>query len=230
MYVIALAGQKGGSGKSTVAIHLAALAQSQGRETLLADLDPHSQTAAEWGSERTQALPVIIRATADDLAALLAQAEDEGFDLVLLDLPPYVDPVVREATGRAHLTLVPCRPFFADLRTLPRVLAGIHPPLWVVLNACPPPLGAFEATKTREARALLAAHAIPTAPVALTQRMAFCDALNCGEAVFEFDPTGKAAREVAQLWDWVYTELQKCAVEDLQKGMIEEIQNVVIDE
>ena len=88
MYVIALAGQKGGSGKSTVAIHLAALAQSQGRETLLADLDPHSQTAAEWGSERTQALPVIIRATADDLAALLAQAEDEGFDLVLLDLPP----------------------------------------------------------------------------------------------------------------------------------------------
>ena len=209
MQIIAIASQKGGSGKSTLSIHLAALAEQSGIETLLADLDPHSQTAAEWASEREAETPVVLKAMTDDLDSLLLQAKEEGFGMVILDLPPYVDKVAEKATKRADITLVPCRPAFGDLRTLPRVLEQIHPPLAVVLNACPPGRPPFEASKTTEARHLLRDNEIPISPISITQRTAFADALNGGEAVVEYDPGSKASIEMQKLFKWVMTEIHK---------------------
>ena len=217
MQVIAIASQKGGSGKSTLSIHLATLAERQGLETLLADLDPHSQTAAEWASEREQETPLVVKATTDDLDALLLQAKEEGFGMVILDLPPYVNMVAELATKRADITLVPCRPAFGDLRTLPRVLERIHPPFAVVLNACPPGRPPYEASKTTEARHLLRDNEITAAPVSITQRTAFADALNGGEAVVEYDPESKAAFEMNKLFKWVINEIQKYRNTEIQK-------------
>lgn len=217
MYIIAIASQKGGSGKSTVSIHLAALAQQEGMETLLADMDPHSQTAAEWGSERQTETPVVVKVDRSQLDELLTQAQEEDFKLVILDLPPYVDKVVKEATRRADLTLVPCRPSFGDLRTLPRVLEQIHPPYAVVLNSCPPGKSGFEASKTTEARKLLNANTIKSCPISITQRVAFADALNGGEAVVEYDPESKASREIVDLMKWVNTEIKNYGNKEIQK-------------
>ena len=209
MNIISVASQKGGSGKSTVSIHLATLAQTKGIKTLLADMDRHSQTATEWGKARESSEPMVAPIPLDKLSTLLKQAEDKGFGLVVLDLPPYVDDVVKEVTKMADITLVPCRPSFADLKTLPRVLTKIHPPYSVVLNACPAGMSGMEGSKTSEARKLLVHNKIEVCPVSITQRVAFTDALNGGEAVNEFEPTSKASLEIESLLNWVNKEIMQ---------------------
>ena len=203
MHTLALASTKGGCGKSTLAIHLAVAAQQAGLDTLLADLDPHSQTAAEWATERDASTPTVIRATADDIQALQQQAQSEAFDLLVLDCPPYIDATVRSATQAADFTLIPTPPRFADLRVIPRVIERTHPPFAVVLNACPPGLNAQPASKTLEVWQLLTDNKIPVADVWITRREAFADALNGGQAIVEFDTYGKAAAEIRALWAWL---------------------------
>jgi len=203
MKTLAVASQKGGSGKSTITIHLAVAAQQAGMDTIVADLDPHSQTSAEWAAERSLEQPLVVTAHAEDIQALQKQAEGEGFDLLILDCPPYVDDVVQMATQVADYTLIPAQPRFADVRTLPRVIESVKEPYAVILNACTPGPNGMETSKTREVRHLLEDAGIPVAPLHITRREAFADALNGGEAVNEFDPEGKASHEVKTLWKWV---------------------------
>ncbi len=208
MQIIAVASQKGGSGKSTIAIHLAALAVAKGRKTLLADMDRHSQTSTEWGKQRKNSKPLVAPVPLNKLSEMLSQAKEKNFDTVILDLPPYVDDVVKLVTEKADITLVPCRPSFADLRTLPRVLKQIHKPYYVILNACAPGYSGQEGSKTNEARRVLIKNNIPVCPVSISQRVAFTDALNGGEAVNEFEPSSKASFEIEKLLAWLDTETQ----------------------
>lgn len=203
MKTIAISSQKGGSGKSTVTIHLAVAAANSGMDVLVADLDPHSQTAAEWASERELDTPLVVKANTQDIVQLTAQAKEEGFDLLIFDCPPYVDDVVKVATEVADYTLIPAQPRFADIRTLPRVIDNVAPPFAVVLNACQVGLNGQESSKTREARMLLEEAGIFVAPLHITRREAFADALNGGTAVYEFEPGGKAAKEIDRLWSWL---------------------------
>jgi len=205
---LAIAGQKGGSGKSTIAIHIAVAAEKQGYEVIIADLDPHSQTAAEWASERTTQRPVVVKLSIKDIKDLQQQAIIEGFNLLILDCPPYIDDVVTEATHFSDFTLIPAQPRFADLRTLPRVIEKVHPPFSVVLNSCGAGLSGQESSKTTEARRLLKQSNIPVSHVSIIRREAFTDALNGGEAVVEFESHGKAANEVNKLWNWLQEELK----------------------
>lgn len=187
-----------------LAIHLAVVAQQEGYDTLLADLDPHSQTSAEWASERQSDKPLVLTAHAEDIEALQTQAMSEGFDLVIMDCPPYIDKIVKTATKAADFTLIPAQPRFGDIRTLPRVIESVHPPYAVMLNVCPPGhIAGEEATKTKEARQLLEEAGIRVAAPSITRREAFADALNGGEAVVEFDTHGKAADEIRTLWNWI---------------------------
>jgi len=207
MKVLTIASQKGGCGKSTLAIHIAVMAEQQGLEVIVADLDPNSQTSAEWASERTSQTPIVVRAHTDDIKDLKNQAQDEGFHLLILDCPPYIDKVVMNATKIADYTLIPSQPRFADLRTLPRVIENVDPPYSVILNACTPGLSGQESSKTREARLILKQENIPTSNISIVRREAYSDALNGGEAVIEFQSQGKAAKEISNLWSWLQEEL-----------------------
>jgi chromosome partitioning protein len=204
---IALASSKGGSGKSTLALHLAALAQLQELDVLIVDMDSHSLTATEWALEREEESPAVVRADPSDVSELLKQAKNEGFDLVILDMPPYISEPVAIVTDAVDLTIVPCRTSFADLRTLTRVLEKVRGTYFVVLNACHP--GGLKNKKTVEALDLLKEHSIPVSTCLISQRVAFADALNSGHAVVEYDPESRASSEVSELLNWSLNELQK---------------------
>ncbi|MCG7871011.1 MAG: ParA family protein [Candidatus Thiodiazotropha lotti] len=202
MRVIAMAGQKGGAGKSTLAIHLAVQAQQQGVETLLADMDLYSRTCSAWGGEREQKTPIVVQVASDDLEAFLLQAKEEGFDLVILDLPRQDDQLVDNVAQRADLTLIPCRPTFADLRTLSSNLEQVSQPYAVVLNACP----LDSAIKTKQAWYALEEIGVPVSPISISHHEAFDDALYGGESVTEHDPESKAGDEIRELWMWIERE------------------------
>jgi len=199
MRVIAIAGQKGGSGKLILAIHLAAMAQQQEVETLLADMDPHSRTCAAWGGEREQKTPVVVQVASNDLDDFLLQAKEEEFDLVILDLPSQDDQLLQRATQQADLTLIPYRPTFADLRSLSLILEQLDQPFAVVLNACPPEA----AIKTQQARYALEEIGVPVATISILHFEDLDDTLYEGASVIEHDPESKSSNEISELLKWI---------------------------
>jgi chromosome partitioning protein len=211
MKTVALLSQKGGSGKSTIAVHLAVIAQAAGLRTVLVDLDPQ-RSAAGWWDTRTAPTPELVETTPDGLRAVLDAARADGVGLCVVDTRPSAGADTAAAAALADLVLIPTRPSIFDLRAIGatvEIVAKAKARAFIVLNTVPAARGAGLAAVTADARRALAAEydTIPLAPVAIGQRVAMAHALIDGRAVNEFDPHGKAAREMTQLWHLVEAAL-----------------------
>jgi chromosome partitioning protein len=210
MRTLALLSQKGGSGKSTIAVHLAVIAQAGGLRTVLVDLDPQ-RSAAGWWETRAAPTPELVETTPDELRGVLEAARRDGVGLCVVDTRPSAGADTAAAAALADLVLIPTRPAIFDLRAIGAtvdIVAKAKGAAFIVLNTVPAPRGAELASVTADARrVLMAEYSIPVAPVAIGQRVAMAHALIDGRAVNEFDPHGKAAREMTQLWKVVEVAL-----------------------
>jgi chromosome partitioning protein len=205
MKVICLLAQKGGTGKTTLCLHLAVLANELGRDAVILDIDPQGSSSAWWRRRRADH-PEVERCGAQDLAEKLAELEQQGRDLVLLDTAPHSSHEAATAVMRADLVLIASRPAILDLEAIGesvKIVKQQGARAAVVLNACPPPHLFGETAIVREAREALTAYGLPVAPVSISQRAAFSHALIDGHAVTEFESKGKAAAEMRNLWGWI---------------------------
>jgi hypothetical protein len=84
MKTIAIISQKGGAGKTTVAVHLAVAAEQDGLNTALFDLDRQA-SASSWSDKRGKLSPAVVSAQAARLPSLLEQAVAQSADLVIID-------------------------------------------------------------------------------------------------------------------------------------------------
>ena len=100
MFVVSLLSQKGGTGKSTLAIQLAVAAMLDGHTVIIIDLDPQG-SAVMWGEIRGDAPPIVVSSTKMELPSLLKTAEQNGVTLAILDTPPKVEPGGRSTPRRA---------------------------------------------------------------------------------------------------------------------------------
>src|SRR5581483_1556944 len=114
MKIIAIVSQKGGAGKTTLAVHLATAAAAAGHTAAIIDLDPQA-TAASWGDRRAAAVPEVISGQAARLPALMKAAGDNGADFLILDTAPNADQTASLAARAADLVLIPCRAAAFDL-------------------------------------------------------------------------------------------------------------------
>jgi chromosome partitioning protein len=201
---LALLAQKGGAGKTTLALHLAVIAQDAGLRTLLVDCDPQ-RSAAGWWRARAAATPELVETTPDKLRAVVAAAQSDGVVLIVVDTRPSVERDTAEVARVADFALIPTRPSILDLRAIGatvEVVKAIGRASAIILNACPAPRGAGEASVTVEARRGLLVYELPLVPLAVTGRAALAHALIDGRAVTEFEPDGKAAGELRRVWKW----------------------------
>lgn len=202
MYTVAVISQKGGTGKTTLAIHLAAAASAAGFVALVVDTDPQA-TACTWHTWRGDVDPDVIDCAAHTLLPKkLQQAADLGADLAVIDTPPHADIMAREACRAADLLLIPCRPRAFDLdavRTTAELAAVTNKPAFLIFMAGPPraPL------VYREAGQLVEQFSLKVAPVMLPERAAFHHSVGAGKTAPEIEPQGKAAEDIASLWVWV---------------------------
>lgn len=200
MKVITILSQKGGAGKTTLALHLAVAAEQDGRQTAVIDLDPQA-SAASWGDGREAETPVVVSAQASRLPQVIEAAEKAGAALAIIDTAPHSENSALVAARAADLILIPCRPAILDLRAIGSTidlakLAG--KPAVVVLNTVPP-----RGSLAYEAIQAVNGYGVEVAPVHLGYRAAFQHSLTSGLTTQEYEPSGKAAEEVMQLYKWV---------------------------
>ncbi len=104
MQVIAIAAQKGGVGKSTLAQCLAVEALKEGKRAAIIDMDPQ-QSVARWGTRRTAKgipVPAVLPAAEKPIKAVVKQLKDQGAALVVIDTPPLVTPQLNAALEAAN--------------------------------------------------------------------------------------------------------------------------------
>ncbi len=208
MKVIALLARKGGSGKTTCAIHIGVLAQAAGQRVIFFDLDPQGSLTA-WWKGRAAETPALVETDARRLPELL-QAAVADYDLAVIDTPPAVTFDTAQVAAKVDLVLIPLRPSILDIYAVESTAAVVKvtkTPALLVLNACAPPREASEAPTTIEARTALEGMSLPVADTSLAQRLDYTRALNGGQAVNEFAPTSKAAAEMGRLWHEVQRRL-----------------------
>lgn len=199
MKTIAIISQKGGSGKTTLGVHLAVCAEMNGKNTVIIDLDPQASSVA-WKQSRKNETPDVLAAQPEQLAALLDKARKIKTDLVLVDTAPHSDKAAAVAAQFADLVLIPCRPSILDINAIQstlNILKLVDTKTAIVLNAIP-----SHGAREQEARDALETLA-PIAPVAIYNRVAYFDAMNDGRSVQEYDPRGKASEEIQSLYKWV---------------------------
>lgn len=200
MKTIAIISQKGGAGKTTVAVHLAVEAERRGYRTAIFDLDPQG-SAASWSDKRESESPAVVPAQANRLEHLMEQARGQNADLVIIDSAPNADNASLAAARAADLILVPCRPAAFDLAAIPTTLSLAEiakKEAWVLLNGVPP-----QGKVGEEANQALKSGGVNVAPMAIHNLIAFSHAVNDGRTANEYDPKGKAALEIEKLFQWV---------------------------
>lgn len=214
--ILSIISQKGGVGKSTTAVHIASAAVTEGLKVLLVDADAVSRSAKEWASERDLNQPLVVAAYDEDdeappteetliekIKIFVEAGEDEGFDLIVIDCPPYLRGLPSRINHLSDFTLLPIKPNFNDIRTLTRTIHQIEGHYSILLSQCKPRVLGLETAKTKEARELLTHAGMNVCPVQITLRESFSDSLNDGSSVLEYEPKGKATQEVLNLWSWV---------------------------
>ena len=205
MRVLTFVTQKGGAGKTTLAVNCAVAAAGRKKKVLIIDLD--AQASAEgWYQDREAESPRLVRLESGDIPEAIAKAREAGFDYVLIDTPGKDEPATAAAIRAADFCIVPCRPTPVDLKAIPPTVATINrlsKPAVFVLTQTPP-----RGERIREAEVGLAMLGI-VCPIRVVARTAYQDAQGAGLGVCEFDPEGKAAAEIGQLWTWIIRKMEK---------------------
>ncbi|NVE93721.1 ParA family partition ATPase [Altererythrobacter lutimaris] len=204
--VIAIVSQKGGSGKTTLAVHLATRAAQANLESCVIDTDPQA-TASAWSDWRGDFLPLVVTSPPARLARTIENAKKNGVEFIVIDTPPHADAAAREAIKAADLILVPSRPRAFDLHALEPIadlVAYAKKEAFVVLNSVPSGATVLEA----EAKEVVKGLGLEICPVIFGDRAAFHRSSANGETAAEIEPEGKAAKEVEKLWKWASRKLK----------------------
>ncbi len=204
MKVVVIAARKGGSGKTTLAGHLAVQAERAGQgPAALIDIDPQGSLSAWWNG-RAAPTPVFVQTTSEGLAGDLARLRDLGIETLIIDTPPALGEAISEVVKLADLVVIPTRPSPHDLRSIgatAELVERLGKPLVFVLNGATP-----RARINAEALGVLSRHGM-LAPVVLHQRIDFATSMIDGRTVMELPDSSRSCEEVEKLWSYVSDRL-----------------------
>ena len=195
--IIAFESQKGGVGKSTLALHLATALAAKGRVRVI-DADPQG-TCITWASVRER--PPLFEVMGYDRPNLHSQMAKmaEGHSHVIIDGPPRVTALAKSVIAAADLVIIPIQPSQADIWAAAETVtliqeAQVHYPelkaVFVINRRI------TKSALARDVRAALDEAPFPCLISSIGQRVIFAEALGQGETVIEREPRGVAAQEV----------------------------------
>jgi len=200
-FVITIAQQKGGAGKTTLAAHLALAWAALGHRVAVIDIDPQASLSAWFDLRRKRlggAAPAIEAASITGWrVAAEVERQARGHDVVLVDSPPHAATEARIAVRAASLVLVPVQPSPMDLwatRATLELARTERVPALLVLNRVPP-----RANLTEAMLAEFLALGVPLAQSQIGNRVGLASSLAEGKGILEAAPGSRAAEEVGAL-------------------------------
>ena len=206
--IIGILNQKGGVGKTTLAVNLAAAMQRQGGRVLLIDADPQG-SALDWAAAREEpplfAVVGLPRATLHKEIAVIG----EGYDHIVIDGPPRVTDLARSAIMASDLVLIPVQPSPYDIWAADEVVKLIAEARVYKENIKSVFVVNRKIANTaigRDVGEALAAYPVPVLKASVTQRVVFAEAVAQGKSIFEIDQEGLAAKEVQAVLDELMKE------------------------
>jgi chromosome partitioning protein len=205
MWVLTFTSQKGGSGKTTLAGHVAVAAERAGfGPVAVLDADPQG-SLSDWWNERVSETPVFAHTYVSRLEQDVALMRAQGIKLLVIDTPPAITETIERVVEVSDLVVVPTRPSPHDLRAAGatiEIVERLGKPLVFVVNGATP-----RARITGEAAIVLSQHGT-VAPVTIHQRTDFAASMIDGRTVMEVESGGRSADEVGRLWEYLADRLQ----------------------
>ena len=200
MQVIAIISQKGGAGKTTLALNLAVASEMTGQSTAIFDLDPQASSMG-WKDSRVEDYPAVVSLHSARISYYLDKARRSGAKLVIFDTAPHSQKDALEAAQVSDLILIPCKPSLVDLRAISSSVKIAH-------LAEKPVVAILTQTQTRgsltnEAAEAIKSYEIDLAPITIGNRMAFVHAFTAGKGVLEIEPQSKASEEITALFSFI---------------------------
>ena len=208
MRILTLASQKGGTGKTTLAAHLAVEAErAKAGPVAVIDTDPQGSLAAWWNTREAD-IPLFAAVNIAQLTDYVQCLREQGIKLVIIDTPPQTLDTINNANAVADFVLIPARPSPHDLRAVAAVVEMAEQakkPFCFVINGATP-----RSIIAKQAVSALAEHG-KVAPATIHQRVDFAASMTDGRTVSELAPESPSAKEITVLWKYVFTQLRKYA-------------------
>ena len=206
MKKLAILSRKGGPGKTTLSINLAVAAEKAGHTTILIDLD-EQESADRWGKRRKEDAPFVTGSPASRLKEVLYRAEDAGATLAIIDTAPSTGPDTEDAAKVADMVLIPCEASLIVAEAITstiNVVRKANVDARLVFNKVDPRAAGDRVKQAHEA---VKKFDVPSAPCHVAQRIAFVDAYALGLSVQEYEPRGKASKEIKDLYKYISAEM-----------------------
>lgn len=210
--IIVVANSKGGVGKSTLAVHLAAWLHEQGQRVTLADCDTQ-HSSSEWLAEAVPGLATVRLADPSEILDQLPLL-DQQVDYVIADGPGSNTEISRALLLRADLALVPCKASMLEIRALSQAtgvlrqaqdIRGGLPRAMIVLS-----MVGKNYRLTQDMKNAAASLELPLATTALTLKQIYADAPGQGAVVWQLGTRGRdATTEVLALFREVLPDVRR---------------------
>lgn len=197
----AFVSQKGGAGKTTACVHIAAYALACGEKAAIIDLDPQ-HNAHDWYELRENPVPDVIAALPERLAKIKTAAEEMGVTLLLVDTPPHTTGCALSAIRAADMIIAPTQPNIFDILALKDTVALLKQADRLDCAVCIVNGVSHQASEQSFAEAQVAVQGMGliVAPTYLKHLKSYATSLAKGLGVTEFEPKGKAAEEIRKIW------------------------------
>ena len=191
--VIAIVTQKGGAGKTTTAINLAAALVETGARVLFIDADPHSHSASDWSAVRDQPPPFALIALPQPVLHRDVPKLAADYDFVVIDGPPQESEITRSAIAAADLVIIPAQPSGADFRASSgtvKLVKESHAFKETQKSVFLVSRRKAQTALGRDIREALATFDLPLLETDVPDRIVYAEAITKGTTIFEEQPRG----------------------------------------
>lgn len=205
--IISLVNQKGGVGKTTVAINLAACLAEKGQKVILMDGDPQGSCIQWQNISKNNSFDVIHHPRADfhkKISMLI-----EGYKHAVIDAPPAIGNITRSMLAISNLAILPIGPSPLDLWSsretvsLVKEVRKVNKKLRAKMLVCRKIVGTRLGREAKDALGVLKRQIFDQE---IHQRIAYVEAMNAGKSVVEFRPSSTAADEIRNLYAEIFGE------------------------
>ena len=200
MQVLVVCSRKGGSAKSTCVRSFAVQGLLEGRKTAILDADVQGTTTL-WAQRRSYPAPAVETVMANTIKKHLADLERAGAELVVIDTPPSVHPIINSAIEEATACLIVSEALPESLEqvgAMVSITSQAGKPSAILLTRVP-----SRSSALTMAMSVLTTFQIPVCPIPMTQLIVHSYSNALGQTAQEKEGKGRAAKEIKQIWDWL---------------------------